>query len=224
MRRMHGTVLAVAAALVLAGCGDGDGDRQAAPATDSSAAPVTTARLKSALLTAADLPAGYTREPSTSPGPENTSKSDNPACAKAFEGFEKDGEQAPEASAEFTAGDTGPFLLQSVTWLDGDAAKQGVAAFRTALAKCDAWTETGTDGAKTMFTLAPMPFARLGDDTHAMRMTIRTPGPALAANFLIVRVGHSLCMLVHTAFPSVAAVETEALARKATAKLARLDR
>jgi len=226
MKVRPGAVIGLVAALLLTGCGakDSAAPKAKASASASRSAPAPTeAQLKSALLTVADLPAGYKVDPSASTADDDGATSDNPACTDTFKGFEKAtlDKDAPHVEAGFTGGENGPFLIQSLVGLDGDEASEEFALFRDSLRKCTTWTETDRDGTKTTNTLAPMAFAKFGDDTESMKLTLNKLTLTVTANFIVVRVGGTLCVLMHLGVPAVAAADTEALVRKATEKIDR---
>jgi len=52
-----------------------------------------------------------------------------------------------------------------------------------------------------------------------MKLTLNKPPLTMTANFITVRVGGTLCVLIHLGVPAVAAADTEALVRKATEKI-----
>jgi hypothetical protein len=214
-------VLGLLAALLLTGCGTKSEPKASTTTVNRT---VTSESLRSALLTADDLPAGYVEDTSQG-GPTAPGTPDNPACAAALKGFKDSAtvrRDAPNADAKFTAGEAGPFLLQSVSWLPGTEATRGFAAFRAALAKCASWSVTGPDGTKSTFTLVPMTFPTLGDDSYALRVTIQLAGLSVGANLVVFRAANALCVLVHSGVPSVPAAATETIGRTAVTKLAKL--
>jgi hypothetical protein len=52
-----------------------------------------------------------------------------------------------------------------------------------------------------------------------MKLTLNKPPLTVTANVIVVRVGGTLCVLIHLGIPAVAAADTEALVRKATEKI-----
>ena len=228
LRRLRfGAVLGLLAALILTGCGGTDDDTSG-PKTDAKpvSSTVTTADLRSALLTTDDLPTGYAVG-ATPTGADTAGMPDDAACAAALKGFKSSatvGKDATKADVQFSAGDAGPFLLESVAWIEGGAAATGFTTFRSALAKCDTWTMAQPDGTKSTVTLAPATFPKLGDDSYAYRLTIRLGTLSVGSNMVVLRVGNALCVLVHSGVPSVPVADTVAVGRTAATKLATLTR
>ena len=227
LRRLRlGTVLGLLAALILTGCGGTDDASEPKADTTPVSSTVTAADLRAALLTTDDLPMGYAVG-ATPAGADTAGAPDDAACAAALKGFKDSatiGKDATKADVQFTAGDAGPFLLESVAWLKGGAAAAGFATFRTALAKCDSWTMTQPDGTKSAVTLASTPFPALGDASYAYRLTIQLGTLSVGSNLVVFRVANALCVLVHSGVPNVPTAATAAIGRTAVTKLTKLTR
>lgn len=72
-------------------------------------------------------------------------------------------EAVDEATAEFSAGDFGPFLNHTVAVFEGDDAERSLGIFIEVLDDCDEWTEETEDGPMT-FRPTSLSFPSFGDD------------------------------------------------------------
>lgn len=206
------TVIAIALA-VASGCGGSDD-------TDESAGkPLTARELRMRLLTAADLPAGYSRV--RTGGGEAQVHADNPECDK-FLNVEDDPNVAAEAEAEFQKSASGPFLLEALESYKSVAlAEADFARGRRLLDKCGPIRLNDPD-VKGFMTLRAREAVNAGDETLAY-----TLGGELTSNGLIlpmegdivvVRLGGNGVMLMHLNIGSAAQATAEKLAAAAVRK------
>ena len=184
-------------ALPLAACGDDDdasGDDAGTTTTEEQQDESTTTTEEEpaldpaeAVLTVEDMPAGYTEEPD-----EDDDDEDSPtqACPR-LEALEGDEEPLEEASANFQAGENGPFVTHEVAVLQEGRAEEAIESFRGALddPACRTFTQPTDNGGTATFTLTEIPVPQLGDDVVGLRLT--GDAAALGAQFdaILERVG-----------------------------------
>jgi hypothetical protein len=229
LRRFSAFALVAALSLVGAGC------TAAGHAGVARAVPpkvLSQAELATALLRAEDLPEGYTLQPIPESPPEESGSGGQGGgvepCDDVFNQL-KGGDPALSAIAsgtaevEFSRGDDGPFLQQGLL-SSGDRAglRSAVDAFRQLPAVCGEFTENDEQGTFTM-RLSSAEFPALGDETVAVKLdaTGRSEGTAVALGgyLVLIRVGATVCILIHFGIPTVGIGETETVARAAVARL-----
>jgi len=176
--------LALALALVVTACGGSDHKPSAASSASSSASPSSAATsppsLQSALLTAADLPAGYVVVPASTQGA---------GVSESCPGHDPSAEvkEADKADATFRQPNGGSFVYESVARYDSaDAAQRYLAAARDATAACR--TSQGSN-ANQQITITPEPFDTLGDETFATRLGGSSSGLPVSGEVVFVRSG-----------------------------------
>ena len=229
LRRFSAFALVAALSLIGAGCtaASHGGVARAIPPKV-----LTQADLTAALLRAQDLPEGYTLQPIPESPPEESDTGGQGGgaepCSDVFNQL-RGGEPALSAIAvgtaevEFSKGDDGPFLQQGLL-SSGDRAglRSAVEAFRQLPTVCGEFTENDEQGSFTM-RLSPAEFPTLGDETVAVKLdaTGRSEATAVALGgyLVLIRVGATVCILIHFGIPTVATDETERVARAAVARL-----
>lgn len=180
-----------------------EGAASPSSAASASAAPVeiegdgdktlTEAQLKVALLTVTDLPTGYrlgtVKEDDDS---ETTGASDG--CSDKFKRL-RDAEdtEAAKAEAAFEGGGLGTILEQGLeSYEDEDVVQDRFDDVVEVLSECKTFSDTDKNGVKTDFTVGPLSFPKLGDDTVALAITGKTPDFTIALNVVIVRLGRNV--------------------------------
>jgi len=168
--------LAAAVVGVLVACSGGDDSGRAetidttapasSPATSqTSIAPLATS-VDDVVLTLEDMPPGYSPRPSEDEDDEPT-----PPC----EGVPAtDVEPIEEATSEFSAGQTGPFIASAAgSYPDAATANGQLDYLVGAIADCGNTIEiVADDGSTNTATLTPLSFNQVGDRTIAFRATI----------------------------------------------------
>lgn len=212
MRPLITPLVAIALA-VASGCGGSDG-------TDESAGkPLTADQLRTRLLAAADLPAGYSRVPA---GGEDTEvHADNRECDR-FLNADDDPSMAAEVEANFEKSDTGPFLLEFLgSYKTVALANADFARGRRILDNCGPIRFNDPE-VKGFMILRDRAAVNAGDETLAY-----TVGGEFTSNGLVipvqgdlavVRLGGNGVMLVHLSIGSAPPVTVEQLARVAVRK------
>lgn len=231
------SAFALAATLGLVGVGSttacaGIGHRDAGVARAIPPPVLTRADLVAALLRVDDLPTGYTLQPSTDTPPDENDTGGQGAgtepCSDVFNQL-RGGEPAlssiaaATAEVEFSKGDDGPFLQQGLLSSDNRAGlRSAVEAFHQLPAVCGEFTQNDEQGSFTM-RLTPAQFPTLGDDTVAVKLDAtgrsELSNVALGGYLVLIRVGATICILIHFGIPGVDVAETEKVARAAVARL-----
>jgi hypothetical protein len=88
---------------------------------------------------------------------------------------------------------------ESVSSFKGSRIKDGMGEIREAFEKCKKFETTDKDGAKTKFTVAPISFPKLGDDTIAVKMSGKEPtlGLTFEFNLVAVRVDQNVVIMLN---------------------------
>ena len=185
------TALATVAALaVLAGCGGGSDD-----AVDPRAA----------LLTLADLPAGWTREP-----PDGADDEDDEFCGEAT--YEPD--PIAEAEVEFASAGRRSFLGHAVGVYSEDVAERFFARYREQVTGCTRITQS-----LVTYTVAPLPFPPLGDESFASLLRFESDESSIAVVAVSARVGPAIVFVGTSNLGPPAVDEAERYARLAVRRL-----
>lgn len=238
-RAARGIVVGIAIAGVLvAGCGSGGGKAKTVP--NASASSTTGSASASAgvkgpltakLLTAPDLPTGYSVDTATTSTTANTSTTNSTQLCKELDSFQTTYKAAERAEATFQKGT--PSLLSVAEVIEGldryqsssDATK-AFDGFVSAAGKCKSFEQVDSDGSKTTGQFSSLSFPKLGDDTFAVHYTAteaQQGGLSLSVggDFVVVRKGDVIMVVASTAFGtgSVPPSELEQIVRSGYKKL-----
>jgi hypothetical protein len=201
----------LAVALALSGCTTSQGSSTANPvvsesksaAAANSLAPgnasssargsghvPTTAELRAALLTAGDLPAGYTAQPVSGSGLSDSSLSGCPALVSDPTGV------SASAGVNLTDAATGSSVSETLLQMRAAGAAKAFAVFAAISANCRSFSGE-LAGYKVTFAAAPLPVTALGDQTTASRLTgkVSTLGASIYVDFIVVRHASTLIVL-----------------------------
>jgi len=153
--------------------------------------PLAEGQLEKALVTTADLPPGFTAQPglgTDTPLPKVTSD-----CA-AFDTWV--GTKFPaNAGAAFTK-ETKVLLSEALRSGDEKAVREFVTAPETVAASCPSFTQK-VQGISVAVKSAKLPFATLGDETHAVRFTFRVFGVNVTQDAVAVRRGATAILVTN---------------------------
>jgi len=211
------TLLAAAtAALLTAGCAAAQKPAQtlttppsSAPSSASTGAASTD--LSKALLAVTDLPAGWTTDELSSGGTGDAS------CPALNSGPWKHLPQ--EAEADFSDGQTGPFLLDQLAGGSAAQASAALQSFVKATSQCAHFTQEASGGTNT-FKLSAMSFPSYGDATYAFAVTVsQSLGLSASGDIVVVRKGGILVEITVFGLESVPVSLVEQLVTKALAKV-----
>jgi hypothetical protein len=204
-------VIAIAAVTVLAGalaaCGDDSSSKDKVKTADAPAkADPATEKLRGALLTVKDLPAGFAADDQESKAKYGTS-----ACAKALDTFgvpagpgagNGGSPKSAQLIARFVKGDLGPHIEQVIQRLPEKEAAAGVGRTKDALAKCKTWEERGAGGAVTKANLA-IAHSGAGNDVVSARLVETTGSERVVTDLVALRVHGVVCVLRASAAKSL---------------------
>jgi len=219
MRTRASLVIVATCALLITGCGKGSADR--APSTSStstgtaSTAPAAGGnqlrdeQLKAALLTAQEMPSGFTVDTDEHTGAPNDAK----GCAT-LSGIQPSPGTAHSAQIEFTKGQTGTLVSESLLQQDEAQAKATLNQFATAASGCPTF-KSGI----ISYTLSVLAFPKLGDDTLALHMAGTAAGVPVGIDLVEVRRGGVLMLVANAGVRTVDTALTESVARAALSKV-----
>ena len=230
---------AAAMTLVLAGCGGGGDGRartiegaeaSASSVGGASAAPVevdgdgdktlTEAELNAALLIVTDLPTGY-KQGTPDVDDDDDTAGDTDECSAKFKKLgDAEDTEAASAEASFEGGGLGTILEQGLeSYEDEDTVEGRFDDVLEVLNECKTFTDIDDAGVKTDFTVGPLSFPKLGDDTVALAVTGKTPDFQIALNIVIVRLGRNVMSVAQGGLATDTAALEQA-SRKGFEKLA----
>jgi hypothetical protein len=198
--------LAVGSAVLL-GAATGSAERK----------PLSSAQLRAAQLTRADVPAGYVRSKSA----DTTGSTGGCTSLEPFKTAE-----TARADITFTRGPLGPLLDEGIVEYRPGVARSTMTATRRDLDRCARFTQRNADGSTTHGTITREPFPELGNDTVAARIHLRASGNGLpltaTADIVVVRTGDVIALVGQTAvFSEPQAKGFEPVVRRAVAKVER---
>lgn len=219
MTRIRAVVLV--GALLCAACGGGDDEGGQArtveattttegdtPTSTSTTAATPDVALAQIVVQLTDLPTGWSVSP-----PDDDEEDDDTFC----EDMDPFNEIPPQEEAEssFQQSDFGPFAASGASRYADDDEASSVMDLLTEMAnKCQTFTETDEDGTETSYTITPLSFPNLGDDTFAFRMAGATPFGPINIDIASVRQGEIVISLVNGGLGQVDSALTETLTRK----------
>ncbi|WP_214410892.1 hypothetical protein [Sphaerisporangium fuscum] len=224
LSRTAGTLaLPVAGLLVLTGNAHGDA---AAPRRAAAAAP----DLKGALLAVADLPAGFTR---WTPQYQPYDSSSSPLCSRTLDSLDFSIPKQPGvryASTAFTAGDLGPWVLETLRHYKSGSAKKELARVSGILGRCGEFRleHTREKPVQTFVEkVRHVKFPSVATETWAgwITVTVLENGRyvASAQEFMVLaRSGDVLMVLSRSGTTTPSAASLSTLARRAADKMRKL--
>ena len=184
--------------LLLTGCGsdsDTPGTANDSSPSEAAATPLTEAELTSRLLTATDLPAGFTVEPDDASEDDSGSlTAENEECQELFDEGEKDPDVAAEAEVSFVGGDAGPFLVESLQSYEEGKAEEDFEKAQAALEDCGElkFADASVTGS---LTLTETEVAQRGDESLGYKLSgnLATQGLKLTVtgDLIAIRTGNA---------------------------------
>ncbi|WP_436528313.1 hypothetical protein [Actinoplanes sp. HUAS TT8] len=220
-----GRWVAAAALLVtvLTGCDAGDERARTTDDADTVAAAgqvplrtLTVEQARGALLTAADLPTGWTVKPGTdSPKKDTTGQY---AQCPAYDAVMPKVSQADTVDSDFTAPD-GADLSEALLPMPEADAKDLCAEFSAAVTACKKLSDQTDDGVPFDMYFLALSFPQLADETFAFRATATVFGKTMNFDTTVVRRGGVLVVIVQQAGATIDTGLTEDVARRAVTKI-----
>jgi hypothetical protein len=227
--RRFGTVIALTAlALAVAGCsskppdavtvaGSALGTESASPSSVSPASglptptpapdPLTKAQATAALPPASVLGKGWKVTKNATPSTGSSKDKVTPAaCAVIFDKLDADwvGKPVTKAERSYTAGKFGPYASSTVSSYSTPPPAGAFDTIAAALGKCPKFISTDAKGAKTAYTVQPLKFPNVGDQTFAFALTAVVGSKSfsimLTAQFAVAIVGANSVTVTNAAF------------------------
>jgi hypothetical protein len=183
-----------------------------APSVPAAARLPTSADLRAALLSTADL-AGFSRD-TTNEDPGG-STANCPALDDDFSGG-----ASGTAEALFKKADTGPFVRERLRQLSVDAAARAVSAIAGLPRACAAFTGTTPALGTVRFTVNALAVPQFGDGAAGLRITMRPEAVSVVVyeNVVVVRRGGTIILITHVDLTSIDNALTSSCASKAYQK------
>jgi len=196
------------------------GDDAEAPA-DAAGAQLNDAQVKQALLTIKNMPSGYSQQPNDDSDDDSGSTYEPSRCQDVIDSLDED-DTDPVAEAEVTFNNDGAFgtnVNETVSSYADEADNQNVQKVADAFSDCPRFTETAKDGTVSKYTISPMSFPNLGDQTLAFAMTYESEGFTVNINVAWIVMGHNAITILNGGITGASGTDLEQLARKAVARL-----
>ncbi|MEU5098072.1 hypothetical protein [Streptomyces sp. NPDC020996] len=179
-----------------------------------------TAPLSAALLTTAQLPAGYVKTVLRNEPPTH---SDHPGCVAALNGLESSRSTRPgavEARVTFAQSQSGPFLQQVLRRLPGTGARQDLEQAVDELSDCAGFSIGWSDGTTGMERVVPHGSAGIGDVSWHATVTATTRTFTVQETLVLAVVRRTLIVLSDAGSPTAPdRPRTLALARTAASRI-----
>jgi hypothetical protein len=124
------------------------------------------------------------------------------------------------AEATFQNGQLGPVVVEVVAlYPDATTAQQFMSAVATATTACGSWIGTDFSGTPSKYSLSPLSFDRVGDETAAMRFDAQTM-VSVVSDLIFVRRGAYVLLLGNVMLgPGLDSAATKSYVTKADSKL-----
>ena len=154
-----------------------------------------------------DLPAGWSVFPS-----EGEGEPDDEIC----EGHDpfNEIEAQDEAKSVFQQSEFGPFVTSLAAQFEDDGeAGEVMDQLSEAASACQSFTQTDEAGIETVYTIAPLPFPDLGDETFAFRLSAATAYGPVALDYASVREGAFVVSVINGGFGPPDTALTESIAQ-----------
>lgn len=201
-RKWRALSLSLLLVVFLAACSGGSQQAEPSGAAGdaTSSAPVVDAgsdgdvEPKAALLTLEDMPAGWTEGAPIGgaqfPARAPDARLNVPMCgSEPLEGWDS----IADGSANFAAGEKGPFVVHSVRVYEDEHATEAMNAFEEARESCDEWTDENTG---VSYRHEALSFPSYGDQTAAERISGQGEQLNLRGNIVVWRRGNVLSTLL----------------------------
>lgn len=174
---------------------------------------LTQADLEKALLSLDDLPAGWAVRTE-----DEEDEADKETYTFLCQEYQK--KSIAIASVDFQNGQVGPFLVNSVVaYLPGEAESQ-FADMLSAVDQCATFTDT-QDGTTTEWTVTPISFPKLGDQSFAIRASSEFILGFIEVDSVYIRIGDTVTSIQYMVLglQSIDSTQTEQFARMAEGRL-----
>lgn len=178
--------------------------------------------LKARLLTAADLPAGFTTDATATEAGGRITTADT-HCQALAALMNSDGEPpgaTATADASFTESELGPDIATGLAAFPAaEPAQNLLTTVSTATKSCTKLTETDKDGTSYDFAVAPLDFPPTGDADTATRMSADLGGYPAQVDIVLTRIGSTLLYVADTGLGDADSGLTQDVVQRAVAKV-----
>ncbi len=176
------------------------GTPSTAPAEDAEERP-----LEDVVLQLSDLPTGWSAAPAEEDDDESFCDGRDPF---------NEIEPQDEAESTFQQSELGPFVVSAASRYSDDAEAAEVLDLLADVAEaCQSFSVTEDDGSETEYTITPLSFPELGDDTFAFRMSATTVLGPITLDLAAVQEGPIVVSVGNGGLGSADGELTEALMR-----------
>lgn len=125
------------------------------------------------------------------------------------------------AAAEFENIRLGTALTQIVQVYEAGDGLRAMEVIRSRISSCSTWTDRSSDGTIATWTIRSLPFSNLGDETIATRLTASSGGVQINADWIVVRAGDAISLVMHVGLEDPDSAVSETISRRVAAKLGR---
>jgi hypothetical protein len=197
IRRIGIANLIVSLALVVGACDSPDQESaETVPNRPGGGSDSAATRIDKALLTVADMPAGYLQEQDPS-SLEATSEAPTAAC-RSFISYLGDKEvmadSNPKRFVAFSQGESSR-LVHGVVLLSSDAAERYMGKLKEMAGNCSGWTEKDTDGSTIEYRVEALSLPQVAEQTFAFSIRSESGDTLIGLDIAVFRDGKNLAMI-----------------------------
>jgi hypothetical protein len=169
------------------------------------------------MLSAADLPAGWTAATTVS-GPATPNPTQPAECGTTLSALSA--KRFAGASVSFQQSELGPFLFEGVgTFPTTKDAEAAMLQLQQSAKRCQTYTSTDARGRSTTNTLTTVTIKKLGDQSFAVALTTTGSDLPGTATYYVVRKGRRLLVLSPATIGTPLTLDAPTLLTKAFSKL-----
>jgi hypothetical protein len=200
---------ALLAPVLIAGCSGSHVPEPGPSITPPVFAPATV--LKSALITAADLPSGYSPDTTASSSPTSIGAADNATCAKQIASLDAVLHAPATAAVTFSGGKAQSLIERLGSFTTEAPAIAALTDVRSALADCHQFNVPSGFGGPVPLALTTLKLPKLGDDSLALQGKGTTDGLNIVLDVDLARNGSTLVVVAEGGLSADEKVITSAI-------------
>lgn len=200
---------------------DGSAEKIEEPG-DAAGKRLTKKQIQAALLRVQDMPSGWAKEPNEPEDEEDDGKIEPARCQEVLDALDEGFEEEPAGEGEVTFSNGGAFgtlFNHSISTFEDEVDEDAAQKIADAFGSCPEFTEVDAEGTKSTYTVAPMSFANLGDQTLAFTLKADSDGFEVSLNMAMVMTGHNVSTFFSGGLTGSSGSELEKLARKGVRRL-----
>jgi hypothetical protein len=179
------------------------------------------AQVDAALLRVQDMPSGWTKE-KNEPEDESDDKIEPARCQEVLDALDEGFDEDPAHEGEVNFSNGGPFgtmFNHSISTFEDEVDSDATQKIADAFGSCPEFSSTDAEGTRTTFTVSPMSFANLGDQTLAFVLNADSDGFEISLNMAMVITGHNVSTFFSGGLTGASGSDLEKLARKGMKRL-----